>query len=87
MKIDLDGYKTTGTYEAATPPLGRKPVGVKRVSTYKTDKDGLIVKTNAKLVAKGVSQVQNADFFQTFAPAPSSASVKTMPAVLQKSIV
>lgn len=26
MKIVLDDHKTTGTYEAATPPLRRKPV-------------------------------------------------------------
>ncbi|CAN0599698.1 unnamed protein product, partial [Laminaria digitata] len=42
-KIELDGHKTTGTFEAATPPKGRKPVGAKWVFTYKTDKDGLIV--------------------------------------------
>ena len=29
MKTELDGHKTTGTYEAATPPRGRKPVGAK----------------------------------------------------------
>ena len=41
---------------------------------YKTDKDGLIVKTKARLVAKGFSQVEDVDYFQTFAPTPSSAS-------------
>ena len=81
MKIELDGHKTTGTYEAATPPQGRKPVGAKWVFTYKTDKDGLIVKTKARLVAKGFSQVQDVDYFQTFAPTPSSASVKILAAV------
>ena len=25
MKIELDGHKTTGTYEVATPPQGQKP--------------------------------------------------------------
>ena len=56
--IELDGPKTTGTYEDVTTPRGRKPVGAKWVFTYKTDKDGLIVKTKARLVAKGFSQVQ-----------------------------
>ena len=81
MKIELDGHKTTGTYEAAIPPQGRKPVGAKWVFTYKTDKDGQIVKTKARLVAKGFSQVQDVDYFQTFAPTPSSASVKILAAV------
>ena len=74
MKIELDGHTTTGTYEAATPPRVRKPVGTKWVFFYKTDKDGLIVKTKARLVAKGFSQVEDVDYFQTFAPTPSSAS-------------
>ena len=34
MQIELDGHKVTGTYEAATPPQGRKPVGAKWVFTY-----------------------------------------------------
>ena len=81
MKTELDGHKTTGTYEAATPPRGRKPVGAKWVFSYKTDKDGTIAKTKARLVATGFSQVQDVDYFQTFAPTPSSASIKILAAV------
>ena len=61
MKIELDGHKTTGTYEAATPPRGRKPVGAKCFFSCKTDKDGLMVKTKAILRAKGFHQVQDVD--------------------------
>ena len=81
MKNELDGHKTTGTYEAATPPRGRKPVGAKWVFSYKTDKDCIIAKTKARLVAKGFSQVQDVDYFQTFAPTPSSATIKILVAV------
>ena len=63
MKTELDDHKTTGTYEAATPPRERKPVGAKRVLSYKTDKDGIIAKTKARLVARGFSQVQDVDYF------------------------
>ncbi|CAM9400223.1 unnamed protein product, partial [Laminaria digitata] len=52
LNRSLDGHKTTGTYEAAPPPEGRKPVGAKWVFTYKTDKDGLIVKSKARFVTK-----------------------------------
>ena len=48
----------TVTYEVATPPQGRKPVGAKRVISYQTDNDGIIAKKKARLVAKGFSQVQ-----------------------------
>ena len=54
MKTELDGHKTTGIYEAVTPPRGRKPVGAKCAFSYKTDKDGIIVKTKARLVAEGL---------------------------------
>ena len=36
----------------------------------------MIVKTKARLAAKGFSQVQDVDYFQAFAPTPASASVK-----------
>ena len=49
MKIELDVHKTTTTYEAATPPQGRKTVGAKRAFTYQTDKDGLTVKRRPDL--------------------------------------
>ena len=81
VKNNLEGRNTTGTYEAATPPRGRKPVGEKLVFWYKTDKDGIIAKTKERLVAKGFSQVQNVDLIQTFAPTPSSASIKILAAV------
>ena len=56
MKSELDGHKTTGIYEAATPPRGRKPVDAKWVFSCKTNKDGMLVTTKARLVAKGFSQ-------------------------------
>ena len=55
MESELNGHKTTGTYEDATPALGRKTVGVKWVFSCKTDKAGLIVKRD--LLAKDSSQV------------------------------
>ena len=78
MNTELDGHQTTGTYEAATPPREWKPVGVKWVFSYKTDKDGIITKTKARLVVKGFSQAQDLEYFQTFAPTPSSASIKIL---------
>ena len=65
VKIDLDGHKTTGTYESATRPLGRTSVGSKWVFTYTTGKGNLIVKTKAKLVAKGFNHVQDVDYLYT----------------------
>lgn len=82
MEIRLDGHERTGKYEAVTPPQGRKPVGVKWVFSYKTKKDGLTLKTKTKLVAKRFSQVHDVDYWQTFTPTTSSASVKIRAAVV-----
>ena len=48
---------------------------------YKTGEDGIIAKTKARLETKGFSQVQGVEYFQTFAPTPSSASIKIFGAV------
>ena len=72
MKNELDGHETTGTYEAATPPRGRKPEDTRWGFSCKTDKDGLIVKTKARLVTKVFSLVQGVDYVQTCAPTPPS---------------
>ena len=66
--------------DTATPPQEWKPVGAK-VFTYKTDKDGLMVKTKASLVAEGLSQVWDVDYVLKLAPTPSSASVQMLAAV------
>ena len=51
MKIELDGHKTTGAYKTATQ--GRRHIGEMWVFSYNTDKDGLILKTKARLVVGG----------------------------------
>ena len=84
MKSELDGHKTTGTYDAATPPHRWKPIGARWMFLYKTNKDGRIVKMKARLMAEGFSQVQDVDYFQTFAPTPSSASVNILAAVAKE---
>ena len=79
LKSELAGHKTTGAHEAATPTRMRKTVCACWVF-YETNKYGLIVKTKARVVAMGFSQVRWR-FFLTFAPTPSLASVKILEAV------
>ena len=44
--------------------------------TYKTDKDGLVVKTRTRLATHEFNEVQHVDYLETLAPTPSSASVE-----------
>ena len=40
-----------------------------------------MVKIKSRLVTKGFSQAQDVDYFQAFAPTPSSASIKIVAAI------
>ena len=81
MMSKLDHHKTTGTQEAATPPRRWKPVSAKWMFSYKADKDGMIAKKNARLGSNGFSQRQQFDYFHTFPPTPSSASIVILLAI------
>eukprot|EP00253_Pinus_taeda_P011876 PITA_11876 len=47
-------------------PVGRKPIGSKRVFKKKTNAEGKVEKYKARLVAKGYSQVSGIDFGDIF---------------------
>ena len=51
---------------------------------WKTDKDGNIVNSKARLIARGFSQVHTVDLFETYAPTPAASSVKLLVAISVK---
>ena len=79
MDAEMNGLKASNTFTVLDKlPEGEKAVGSRWVYSYKQDKDGLIVKTKARLVAQGFMQREGVDFFQTSAPTPAAASVKVV---------
>ena len=52
----------------------------KWVFKWKVDSDGFITRAKARLVAKGFRQVEGVDYFETFAPTPSSATIRLVSA-------
>lgn len=62
-------------------PKGEKDFESRWVLQYKSDKDGPISKTKARLVAQGFIQREGVDYFQTSAPTHAAASVKIVMAV------
>ncbi|CAN0460352.1 unnamed protein product, partial [Scytosiphon promiscuus] len=82
MGAELQGLKDSKTFTVLDKlPVGEKAVGSRWVFSYKSDKEGMIVKTKARLVAQGFMQREGVDFFQTSAPTPTAASVKIVLAV------
>ena len=49
-------------------PEGKIPIGTKWVFRNKKDEEGVVVRNNARLVAKGYCQEEGIDYEETFAP-------------------
>ena len=79
MNEELKGLKDSGTFEVLNAlPEGEKAIGSRWVLSYKSNKDGNITKTKARLEAKWLMQREGVNHLQTSAPTPAGASVNTM---------
>jgi len=59
-------------------PVGRKPIGSKWVFKKKTNAEGKVDKYEARLVAKGYSQVLGIDFGDIFYPVSKINSIRSL---------
>jgi hypothetical protein len=64
----MDFMFANGTWELTGHPCGCKPVGNKWVFQKKLQADGTIQKYKAHLVAKGYTQNEGEDLFDTYSP-------------------
>jgi hypothetical protein len=65
---EMDSILSNETWELVDRPYGCKPVGCKWVFKKKLMLDGTIDKYRARLVAKGYTQKEGEDFFDTYSP-------------------
>jgi hypothetical protein len=65
---EMDSILSNGTWEVTDRPYGCKPVGCKWVFKKKLKPDGTIEKYKVRLVAKGYTQKEGEDFFDTYSP-------------------
>lgn len=63
-------------------PVGRKPIGRKRVLKKKKNAEGKVEKYKARLVAKDYSQVSGIDFGDIFSPVAKVSSIRLLLSVL-----
>jgi hypothetical protein len=59
-------------------PYNRKPISSKCIFKIKTHADGTIDKYKARLVARGFTQIQGVDYFETFSPMVKLNSIKIL---------
>jgi len=85
IKEELAMLQAAGTWELVDVPRGANVVGSKWVFCAKKDTAGNVVHHKAQLVTQGYSQVEGIDYFDTFAPVATLASIRTVLAMAARS--
>ncbi|KAA3479887.1 Retrovirus-related Pol polyprotein from transposon TNT 1-94 [Gossypium australe] len=78
VQAEFDAFVANSTWELVSLPHGRKVIGCKWFFKVKKNPDGTIARRNARLVAKGCSQVPRCDFKETFSPMVKPATIRTI---------
>jgi hypothetical protein len=78
IQEELATLQAARTWELIDLPAGANLIGSKWVFRAKKDAAGHIVCHKARLVAQGFSQVPGVDFFDTYAPVATLASIRTV---------
>ena len=78
---ELSSLKAAKTWILVERPKDRNVVGSKWVLRLKRDSEGKVEKHKARVVAKGFTQVEGIDYYETFAPVARLASIRTVLAI------
>jgi hypothetical protein len=68
MHEELNNFARNEVWELVKIPSDHNAIGTKWVFQNKQDKNRIIVRNKARLVAQGYSQIEGLDFDETFAP-------------------
>jgi len=78
MKDEMDSMARNKIWELVDPPPQWKSIGNKWVFKKKRRADGLIEKFEARLVAKGFTQIESIYHEETFSPMARFASIRLL---------
>ncbi|CAI7839569.1 unnamed protein product [Closterium sp. NIES-54] len=77
MDAEMTSWKSTGTYVDAVPPFGANIVDGMWIFRVKRS-PGSPLAFKARYVARGFSQRQGVDYFQTFSPTPKMTTLRVL---------
>ena len=78
MQAEFDALKANNTWVMCPLPLRKVPIGCKWVYKVKLKADGFVERFKAHLVAKGFTQTEGIDFFETFSLVVKFVTVRTL---------
>lgn len=81
MSAELQALEDNDTWSVVSLPSGKSVVGCKWVYKAKLLVDGTLERYKTRLVAKGYTQQEGVDYFETFSPVAKLVTVRTLLAV------
>ena len=82
MAAEIAALEVNNTWTLTPLPASKKPIGCKWVYKIKYKANGSIERYKAMLMAKGFTQKEGVDYFETFSPVAKMVSVKVLLAVV-----
>ncbi|GJV46343.1 retrovirus-related pol polyprotein from transposon TNT 1-94 [Tanacetum coccineum] len=78
MQEELNQFKSNDVWSLVPPPRNQTIIGKKWVFKNKLDKNGVVSRNKARLVAQGYNQQEGIDFNETYAPVTRLESIRIL---------